>query len=147
MAEFIAAKDLPTTEATEVDVLCVDNGELKLKAGASIGGSTGGGGYVIRVKAEELIEDDEAGHIVIISNESYDNYAEILYNGGSVWVDLAAVFGALGMSSFYANVASWYIAQMDGAAGMMLSGFIMIEANAMPFVLISTNGTWRPPVA
>ena len=38
--EFIPANELPTTEASEVDVLCVENGELKLKAGASIGGNT-----------------------------------------------------------------------------------------------------------
>ena len=31
MAELISAKDLPITEAEEVDVLCVDNGELKRK--------------------------------------------------------------------------------------------------------------------
>lgn len=36
--EFIAAKDLPTTEAEEVDVLCVEGGELKRKPGASLGG-------------------------------------------------------------------------------------------------------------
>lgn len=42
--EFIAAKDLPVTEAEEVDVLCVENGELKRKAGASLGG---GGGITI----------------------------------------------------------------------------------------------------
>lgn len=38
--EFIAAKDLPVTEAEEVDVLCVENGELKRKAGASLGGGS-----------------------------------------------------------------------------------------------------------
>lgn len=36
--EFISAKDLPATEAEEVDVLCVEGGELKRKAGASLGG-------------------------------------------------------------------------------------------------------------
>ena len=35
--EFIPAKDLPTTEGNEVDVLCVENGELKRKA-ISLGG-------------------------------------------------------------------------------------------------------------
>ena len=37
--EFISASELPTTEAEEVDVLCVEGGELKRKAGASLGGS------------------------------------------------------------------------------------------------------------
>lgn len=38
--EFIAAKDLPATEAKEVDVLCVEpeTGELVRKPGASLGG-------------------------------------------------------------------------------------------------------------
>ena len=35
--EFIAAKDLPVAEGDEVDVLCVENGELKRKEGASLG--------------------------------------------------------------------------------------------------------------
>lgn len=38
--EFISAKDLPLSDAESVDVLCVDNGELKLKAGASLGGGS-----------------------------------------------------------------------------------------------------------
>lgn len=37
--EFISAANLPTTEAEEVDVLCVENGELKRKPGASLGGN------------------------------------------------------------------------------------------------------------
>lgn len=41
--EFIAAKDLPVTEAKEVNVLVVDpaTGELAQKAGANLGGSGG----------------------------------------------------------------------------------------------------------
>ena len=37
--EFISAKDLPISEAEEVDVLCVENGELKRKEGTSLGGN------------------------------------------------------------------------------------------------------------
>ena len=36
---FISASELPITEGTEVDLLCVENGELKRKAGASLGDS------------------------------------------------------------------------------------------------------------
>lgn len=36
--EFISAANLPTTEAEEVEVLCVENGEMKRKPGASLGG-------------------------------------------------------------------------------------------------------------
>ena len=38
--EFISAADLPATEAEEVEVLCVENGELKRKPGASLGGGS-----------------------------------------------------------------------------------------------------------
>ena len=41
---LIPAAQLPLTEAEEVEVLCVDNGELKRKAAGNLGG---GGGYVI----------------------------------------------------------------------------------------------------
>lgn len=36
--EFISAADLPNTEAEEVDVLCVENGEMKRKIGINLGG-------------------------------------------------------------------------------------------------------------
>lgn len=36
--EFISAANLPATEAKEVDVLCVDNGELKRQPAANLGG-------------------------------------------------------------------------------------------------------------
>lgn len=36
--EFISAANLPATEVKEVDVLCVDNGELKRKPAANLGG-------------------------------------------------------------------------------------------------------------
>lgn len=70
--EFIPASNLPTTEASEVDVLCVENGELKLKAGASIGGNTE---YdlilrVVGVFDEESGEDNVLDYEVI--HGSYD---------------------------------------------------------------------------
>ena len=36
--ELISAANLPATEANKVDVLCVDNGELKRKPAANLGG-------------------------------------------------------------------------------------------------------------
>lgn len=39
--EFISAKDLPEATGEEVSVLCVENGEMKQKPGASLGGSGG----------------------------------------------------------------------------------------------------------
>jgi hypothetical protein len=38
--ELIAAANLPTTDAKEVDVICVEGGELKRKPGASLGGAS-----------------------------------------------------------------------------------------------------------
>lgn len=47
--EFISAANLPTTEAEEVDVLCVEGGELKRKPGASLGGRATEPDLVIRL--------------------------------------------------------------------------------------------------
>ena len=70
--EFIPANELPTTEASEVDVLCVENGELKLKAGASIGGNTKYD-LILRVVGGY---DEEAGSEIVSEYEviqgSYD---------------------------------------------------------------------------
>jgi hypothetical protein len=70
--EFIPANELPTTEANEVDVLCVENGELKLKAGASIGGNTEYD-LILRVVGGQ---DEETGNNIVIDYEviqgSYD---------------------------------------------------------------------------
>ena len=53
--EFISAANLPTTETSEVDVLCVEKGELKRKSAASLGG----GGYDLKVRLWfEYSEDD-----------------------------------------------------------------------------------------
>jgi hypothetical protein len=70
--EFIPANELPTTEANEVDVLCVENGELKLKAGASLGGDTKYD-LILRVVGGQ---DEETGNNIVIDYEviqgSYD---------------------------------------------------------------------------
>lgn len=54
--EFIAAKDLPVTEAEEVDVLCVENGEMKRKPAKGLGGNS----YDLKVRIWfELDESEE----------------------------------------------------------------------------------------
>lgn len=138
MAEFIAANDLPITETSEVDVLCVEHGELKRKPVASLGGG-GGGGYVIHVKEEEVSQ--ETGGIVIQSAESFDNYAELLYNGGSVWIDLTV----LGMP-IYAQATLAAFAEEDGVFMVSLMSIIPMDTLSI-IALNATNGTWRPPVA
>ena len=61
--EFISAANLPATEAEEVDVLCVENGELKRKPGASLGGGGSSGGempdMVITVNSVSRVYFDE----------------------------------------------------------------------------------------
>lgn len=67
--EFIAAKDLPVSEAEEVDVLCVVDGELKRKPAEGLGG----GAYII-----DLTESTELNFNTqqsIITTVSYDTFA------------------------------------------------------------------------
>lgn len=53
--EFIPAKDLPVAEGDEVDVLCVENGELKRKEGASLGGGSVAADMIITVNGMSSI--------------------------------------------------------------------------------------------
>lgn len=61
--EFISAADLPTTEAEEVSVLCLENGELKQKPAKGLGG-----GYDATVTL--TFSDEET--IVELTSGSYD---------------------------------------------------------------------------
>lgn len=67
--EFISAANLPTTEANEVDVLCVENGELKRKPGASLGGSS----YDMKVRIS--FEPDEEGWPIPMGEVLEGDYA------------------------------------------------------------------------
>lgn len=70
--ELIPASELPVAEGTEVDVLCVENGELKRKEGASLGGG---------VKTVNGIEPDETGNIEVDSGVKSVNGIEPDENG------------------------------------------------------------------
>lgn len=122
--ELIAAANLPTTEAEEVSVLCIDNGELKQKPGASFGG---GGGYI--TVADSLDMESMTGVI----NENYDNFVDILLAGGSVWINMASAIG----TPVYAMVMNWWHA---GAAGLSL----VISVGGQAVTLDCPNGTWMP---
>lgn len=78
--EFIPAKDLPTTEGNEVDVLCVENGELKRKA-ISLGGDTEYD-LILRVVGGW---DEESGNNIVIEYEviqgSYDAVKQKIDSG------------------------------------------------------------------
>ena len=139
--EFIAAKDLPVTDAAEVNVLCVDNGELKQKPAGNLGG---GGGYVIKVAIDEIVEAG-SNAITIESKESYDNYIDILLNGGSVWVDATAIY-ADGMqvedATMRLAMTAFSFAIEDGVPVVMLMGFAFI--NTLMIVQLMATGTKIP---
>lgn len=128
---LIPAKDLPIAEAEEVDVLCVENGELKRKPGASLGG--GGGGYIINIPASDVKSSND-GNTEITLTESYDNFLPILLNGGSVWVYL----GGLGIP-YYLPLSLW--AAMENTLMLAAS----VEGNM--FAITCPNGTMALPTA
>lgn len=136
--ELISAKDLPTTDAKEVDVICVEGGELKRKPGASIGG----GGYVIKVPLDANIDMDNGSAVL---EESYDNFIDILYNGGSVWVDFtemyAAIMGGIATDGIVARaqVGMWMFMESNLVLIASMSGDDM--------QIVFPNGTWTPPTA
>lgn len=142
--ELISAKDLPTTDAKEVDVVCVEGGELKRKPGASIGG---GGGYVVRLPADTQMQMDESGGMIMfIVEESRDNFAEILYNGGSVLIDASATPFASEMGNGFAifNPIAWTVQEGALMAMWIFSGG---SGNDLAFMFSFPNGTWTPPTA
>ncbi len=104
------------------------------------------GSYVVRLPADtpfELIKNP-AGNAELraIVAESYDNFAQILYNGGRVMIDASAV--DLGTGALFQTVllTSW------GMYGDTLVGAAVAADNTGAFVVYSfyfPNGTWTPP--
>lgn len=134
---LIPASELPVTEAEEVEVLCIDGGELKRKAAANLGG--GGGGYVIHVPAEEFNTDDSSTTITL--SESYDNFMPIIEAGGSVWLDLAKHPAFAEIEGIFATVP------VIGAYVMPDMGVMLLASDAVAGSMIQvscTNGTWTP---
>ena len=107
--EFVSAADLPATEAEEVDVLCVENGELKKKKekglpdnvltydkenppagvenGVFVGGGSGGGLTVVR-----FIEDENGKWRLQIGDEvcpvvSEPNSEDCAYFSDTEWYE------------------------------------------------------------
>lgn len=75
--EFISVKDLPVSEAEEVDVLCVENGELKRKQGASLGGNK----YDAKLKLWWEMVDGEMMPKGELLEGSFDALMEKINNG------------------------------------------------------------------
>lgn len=74
--EFISAKDLPVSESDSVDVLCVDNGELKLKAGANLGGSNS-----CDLVVNYLVDDVSGSAEVELKSGDFEIAKEKILNG------------------------------------------------------------------
>lgn len=114
--EFIPANELPTTEANEVDVLCVENGELKLKAGASIGGNTEYD-LILRVVG---VHDEETGNNIVIEYEviqgSYDAVKQKIDNAIEPNVLILDEFrdGDYIEKSVYETGTHWYSITSEG---------------------------------
>lgn len=148
---LIPAAELPLTEAKEVDVLCVDNGELKRKAGANLGG---GGGYVIHVPADATPDfetpGDDGSLNVNISSVSYDEFIDVLLAGGSLWLDFTALFVALGMDggAFYGTTMTWtYVPGVGIVVRVAISAPVDSSMQSTSFNVFFTNGTWTPEAA
>lgn len=134
--EFISAKDLPTTEAEEVDVLCVDpvTGELVKKPGANLGG---GGGYMMKPTADELSFDDSDGHPTITATTNADELAKALEAGSSASIVIPAGFWGESDPAVVVNVIGWFYRE-----GMGLACFVM---NLGDFMMVAfTNCTYIP---
>lgn len=122
--ELIMAKDLPITEAEEVSVLCIDNGELKQKPGASFGG----GGYITIANSFDFDTETPMG----IINENYDNFIGVLLAGGSVWVDVTSTMG-----TFMRLMITAYAYQ----EGILI---LISSMGGTEVRFICSNGTWTP---
>ena len=134
---LIPAADLPLTEAKEVDVLCVEGGELKRKAAGNLGG---GGGYMIHVPAEEISTDD-SGTTNITLSESYDNFMPLLAAGGSVWLDLTKAPTMAEMGALFVAVPVIGAFYLPGMGLMLLASS---GASGGTIHVTCTNGTWLP---
>lgn len=113
--EFIPAKDLPTTEGNEVDVLCVENGELKRKA-ISLGGEPEYD-LILRVVGGW---DEETGNNIVIEYEviqgSYDAVKQKIDNAiePNVLILEERRDGDYIEKSVYETWAYWYSITSEG---------------------------------
>lgn len=144
---LIPAAELPLTEAKEVDVLCVEGGELKRKAA----GNLGGGGYVIHVPADAIPEDtvpgDDGSMNAFISNVSYDEFIDVLLAGGSLWLDFTALFAAKGMTgmALYGSAITWtYVTGIGIVVRASIAAPADTGMQVLPINVYFTNGTWTP---
>lgn len=133
--ELIAAKDLPATDAAEVDVICVENGELKRKPGTSISG-----GYVIHLDTSMITSASES-QVVFTCNDSYDEIAKIVHNGGCVWLDGTNVASMSNGNYIRVVAQNIYYDYTESQFN------VLANINGMTGQVVFPNGTWTPPSA
>lgn len=132
--EFIAANNLPVTEAEEVDVLCVVDGELKRKPAEGLGGA---GSYLLKLNMDNAeVTGNSSNSVMIEYKDSFDDFAEHVFNGGSMVVD---VTGLVGTPAVFAISGAMFM----GEGELMLLGGI---SGVLVVQITCKNGTWLPPV-
>lgn len=78
-----------------------------------------------------------------IINESYDNFADILWNGGSVWIEVSSSddINREQVIQFSANG----LGSSGGGFNLMTMKTSILNTIDTMKIYIATNGTWRPP--
>lgn len=123
---FISANELPEATGDEIEVLCVENGQMKRKTG-----SLGGGAYIIDLTHETL---DPTAPMAVITSVNYNDFADHWYKGG-----MLAIKSSL-------NGAPAYMYPLGGiympGTGMI---FLATSSTGSTAQLVFSNGTWTPP--
>lgn len=133
---LIPAAELPLTEADEIDVLCVEGGELKRKAASNLGGS---GSYIIHVPASEVVENEASNMYMVRLSESYDNFAPIIAAGGTVYLDMSEYFADELRFAYFTVLSAVYD---PGQGGFIVASMDMLSGKAV--AVVAANGTWTP---
>ena len=102
---------------------------------------TSGGGSVnasVIALNDSMLDSSATGSsLAFIYPESYDAIAEILHNGGNVWLDVSSIEEAGGGGIVCILVVAWVLQE----------GLLLLSAVAPDgFITVNcTNGTWTPP--
>lgn len=111
----------------------------------AIGGGSGAGSYVVRLPADTPNEFNASTMcLTIYSAESYDNFAQILYNGGTVSIDISSVETSLGTFPFAMVIPGLWLYNDVGLVSQHRAHF---GDQTFTVAIAFTNGTWTPPTA
>lgn len=103
--------------------------------------ATGGGVcYVVRADDSMITVDESSGNITIMHPRNYDEFAENVYNGAGLQVDMSGTEFASDMS--FVRLASMMNMYVPG------TGFVSVCClGGMLVQVVFANGTWTPPTA